>query len=88
MGCNPRELGWRPGVGVGVGVGIGEGCPAVITCLLLPSGWSMVLNQGVGIGVRVVLDLARLCFNPACATYSLCKFGQIISLSEPRFYHP
>ena len=70
MGCNPRELGWRPGVGVRVGVGrCGGGAqqssPASFFLLL----GQIILNQGVGIVVRMVLALARLCFNPGYATY-------------------
>lgn len=48
MGCNPRELGWRPGVRVRVGVGRWGGRPAVITCLLLPSAWSNDSKPGCG----------------------------------------
>ena len=69
MGCNPRELGWRPRVRVRVGVGRWGGAqqssPASF-CLLVGQ---IILNQGVGIAVRMVLDLARLCSNPGCATY-------------------
>ena len=45
MGCNPRELGWRPGVGVGVGVGMG-GLPS--SRHLPPSAFWLVSSSKPG----------------------------------------
>lgn len=57
---------WGEGKGGSGEVGGGQQSSPASFCLLLGQ---MILNQGVGIVVRMVLAVARLCSNPGYATY-------------------